>query len=132
MDSVDVWIFFLVAAGLVGAAFALSWALCGAARRLAPRLGLVDRPGGHKGHRVPTPLGGGLVIGLTTIGILGVGMLVVKLDGALLPEPLARHVSGALLRLGTLIEILTLASAIMAMGLIDDIKNLDWRLRLGI
>jgi hypothetical protein len=34
------------------------------------------------------------VIGLTTIGILGVGMLVVQLDGAL-PEPLAVAVGGA-------------------------------------
>jgi UDP-GlcNAc:undecaprenyl-phosphate GlcNAc-1-phosphate transferase len=132
MNLGSTWIYLGVAAGLVGSAFALSVVLCAVVRRLAPKWGFVDRPGGHKGHRAPTPLGGGLVIGLTTIGILGVGMLVVKLDGNLLPEPLARHVSGALLRLGTLIEILILASVILAMGLIDDLKNLDWRLRLGI
>src|SRR5207248_387671 len=54
------------------------------------------------------------------------------LGRGLLPESLARHADGALLRLGKLIEILGLASAIMVMGLIDDLRNLDWRLRLGI
>ncbi len=33
----------------------------------APRWGFVDRPGGHKGHRAPTPLGGGVAIWLTTV-----------------------------------------------------------------
>ena len=33
---------------------------------------------------------------------------------------------------GELVVILGLASVIMVMGLVDDLKNLDWRLRLGI
>ncbi len=37
-----------------------------------------------------------------------------------------------MLRLGELAEILGLASVIMVMGLIDDLKDLNWRLRLGI
>ena len=132
MNSNDVWIYLAAAVGLVGSAFALSWYLCGLARRLAPRWGLVDRPGGHKGHREPTPMGGGVVIWLTTVGLLAVGLAAFLLGSSLLPKELAQHAGGALLRLGDLGAILGLASVIMVMGLIDDIKNLDWRLRLGI
>src|SRR4051794_2578203 len=47
-----------VGAGLAGVAFVVSVILGGLARRWAPRVGLIDRPGGHKGHQSPTPLGG--------------------------------------------------------------------------
>jgi UDP-GlcNAc:undecaprenyl-phosphate GlcNAc-1-phosphate transferase len=122
----------LTALGLAGAGFVLSVVLCGLALGLAPRWGLVDRPGGHKGHRQPTPMGGGVAIWATTFLILLLGTLVVAMGGPYLPEPLVRHVPGALGRLGQLVEIFGLASVIMAMGLVDDVKNLDWRLRLGI
>jgi UDP-GlcNAc:undecaprenyl-phosphate GlcNAc-1-phosphate transferase len=118
--------------GLAAAGFVLSVALCALARRYAPRWGLVDRPGGHKGHRQPTPLGGGVAIWATTVLILLMGALVVALAGSQLPEPLALHVQGALDRLPELGAIFFLASVMMFMGLVDDIKNLDWRPRLGI
>src|SRR5439155_23749686 len=126
MNSYDMWIYLAVAVGLVGSAFALSWCLCGVVRRLAPRWGLLDRPGGHKGHREPMPMGGGLAIWLTTISLLAVGLSGFILGRGLLPESLGRHAGGALLRLGELFEILGLASVIMVMGLIDDRRNLDW------
>jgi UDP-GlcNAc:undecaprenyl-phosphate/decaprenyl-phosphate GlcNAc-1-phosphate transferase len=122
----------VTALGLAAAGFALGALLCGLARRLAPRWGLVDRPGGHKGHREPTPLGGGVAIWATTLAILMLGTLVVAIGGGLLPEPLAKHVPGALGRLGELVEIFAMASVIMVMGLVDDLRNLDWRPRLGI
>ena len=50
-------------------------------RRYAPRWGFVDRPGGHKGHRVPTPLGGGVAIWLTIVSILAIGLLAVSAAG---------------------------------------------------
>ena len=51
-----------------GLAFVLSAGRSrGLARRWAPRFGLIDRPGGHKGHQAPTPLGGGVAIWLTTV-----------------------------------------------------------------
>ena len=122
-----------VASGLIVLAFLVSAGLCLLVRRIAPRLGFVDRPGGHKGHREPTPLGGGVAIWLTTVGILGLGMLVEFAWGrAGIPDPLARHAGGVSLRAGTLLLILGLASVIMFMGLLDDRKSLDWRLRLGI
>jgi UDP-GlcNAc:undecaprenyl-phosphate GlcNAc-1-phosphate transferase len=119
-------------AGLAVAGFLLSAWLCGLARRHAPRWGLVDRPGGHKGHRQPTPLGGGLAIWMTMFVILLLGSLVAALGGNLLPEPLRRHVPGALGQLGKLAVIFGLASVMMVMGLVDDVKNLDWRPRLGL
>ncbi len=129
MDASIIWI--MTALGLFGSGFVLSVLLCALARRYAPLWGLVDRPGGHKGHRQPTPLGGGLAIWASMVVILLLGALVIALDGRILPGPLAQHVSGAKGRLGELAEIFGLASVMMVMGLIDDIKNLDWRPRLA-
>jgi UDP-GlcNAc:undecaprenyl-phosphate/decaprenyl-phosphate GlcNAc-1-phosphate transferase len=117
---------------LAAAGFVLSVALCAVARQAAPRVGLVDRPGGHKGHRQPTPLGGGAAIWATTLLILLAGTLVVALVGRRLPQPLRVHVDGALASLPRLAEIFGLATVMMVMGLVDDIKNLDWRPRLGL
>jgi len=132
MKANDVWLFLGVAAALVGSAFALSALLCGLIRRYSRQWGLLDRPGGHKRHQEPTPLGGGVAIWLTTVILLAMGVLIIRWGGALLPEPMALHVNGARLRLGDLSVIIGLASAIMVMGLIDDLKDLNWRLRLGI
>ena len=82
-------------------AFVLSAGLCLLARRMAPRLGFVDRPGGHKGHRAPTPLGGGVAIWLAIVIILGSGWWrCVALGPAGFPEPLARHAGGIMVRTG--------------------------------
>ncbi len=77
-------------------------------------------------------MGGGIAIWLTTAILLILGVLVIEFGGDWLPNSLARHIGGAQSRVGILIEMLTLATAIMIMGLIDDLKDLDWRLRLGI
>jgi UDP-GlcNAc:undecaprenyl-phosphate/decaprenyl-phosphate GlcNAc-1-phosphate transferase len=127
----------LVYVGLATALVALSCvtcaALCVLARRHAPRWDFVDRPGGHKGHRVPTPLGGGVAIWLTIVGILAMGLVAIRVLGAEeLPASLARHVGGVYERSGELALLLALATVIMAMGLVDDLKNLPWWLRLGI
>src|SRR5947209_3974367 len=98
----------LVGLGLIVLAFALSVALCGATRVVAPRLGLVDRPGGRKAHRRPTPLGGGVAFWLTTILVLGLGALVAWLDGRTLPPDVARHLRGVQARGGELAWIMGL------------------------
>jgi UDP-GlcNAc:undecaprenyl-phosphate GlcNAc-1-phosphate transferase len=121
-----------VALALIACSFALSVLLCNLARQIAPRFDFVDRPGGHKGHRVPTPLGGGVAIWLTTILMLAAGALISLTLGSRLPQPLDHLAAGALLRLNELVEILGLASIIMLMGLMDDRKSLNWKLRLGI
>jgi UDP-GlcNAc:undecaprenyl-phosphate GlcNAc-1-phosphate transferase len=117
--------------GLAGAAFVLSVLLCALTRRVAPRFGLVDTPGGRKAHRAPTPLGGGVAIWLTLVLVLGVAALVAWLAGPQLPGAVARHVEGAWARAPRLALLLALATLIMLMGLIDDRVGLGWRLRLG-
>ncbi len=119
-----------VTAGLVLAIAALgtSATLCALARRYAPGLGLLDRPGGHKGHAVPVPLGGGLALWITTLAILTIAFAA----SPLLPEELARYAAGARAQAGELILILAMASVIMVMGFLDDRLDLDWRIRLGV
>jgi len=119
---------------LGGAALVLSWALGHAVRCLAPRVGLVDVPGGRKAHQVPTPLGGGLAIASATTFILGCGWLAV---GPLrpwlpLPEPLAIHADGLRDKAGTLWLLIGLSWLILLMGLADDRRALNWRPRLAI
>jgi UDP-GlcNAc:undecaprenyl-phosphate/decaprenyl-phosphate GlcNAc-1-phosphate transferase len=48
--------------GLIGVSFVLSWLLTLAMKRIAPRVGFVDQPGGRKIHAHPKPLGGGVAI----------------------------------------------------------------------
>src|SRR5437016_908113 len=48
--------------GLILLSFALSWLLTFTMKRIAPRLGFVDKPGGRKIHANPKPLGGGVAI----------------------------------------------------------------------
>ena len=65
------WVLVEAGLGLAAAAFLLSVFLCGLARRYAVRFGFLDRPGGHKGHKAPVPLGGGVAIWLTTMTYWG-------------------------------------------------------------
>src|SRR4051812_7442132 len=44
------------------ASFVISWVLTFSVKRLAPRIGFVDKPGGRKIHANPKPLGGGIAI----------------------------------------------------------------------
>ena len=122
----------LAAAALFALAFALSAALCGAARVVAPRVGLVDRPGGRKAHRRPTPMGGGVAIWLATVLVLLLGGSLVYLEPAWLPPSLTVYASGLRSRGGELLGILTLATLIMAMGLADDRRALGWKPRLAV
>lgn len=120
------------ALGLVGTAAVLSAVLCALVIRWAPRLGFLDRPGGHKGHEAPTPLGGGLAIWATTIAMPVLGMLVVRIGRNWLPGAIARHADGVRASGGRLLLIVGLATVIMVMGLLDDRKGLAWPLRLAV
>ena len=52
--------------------FIFSWLLTFGIRRMAPRWGLVDRPGGErKQHQRVTPLGGGLAIWFSVVLFFG-------------------------------------------------------------
>ncbi len=121
----------LVGVALVVASFALTALLSALTRVVAPRFGLVDKPGGRKAHRAPTPMGGGVAIWLTVVVMAGPGRSPWG-RGVLAPEAVAVHAGGAWERGGELALILGLATIIMGMGLADDRFGLGWKLRLGV
>lgn len=75
-------------------------------RRLAPHLGLVDKPGGRKNHKAPTPSVGGIAIVLAAV------------------------LTGALAGLPPLLIAALLAAAVL--GGVDDRLDLSQTLRLSI
>ena len=120
----------IAAIGLTAASFAIGTALSALARTIAPRFGLVDRPGGRKAHRAPTPMGGGVAIWATTGLMLLIGAVGLTLFRSGLPPDLARHANGLWSRGPELAGMLGLATMIMFMGLTDDRVGLGWKIRL--
>ena len=161
--------------GAVVPSMAVCWAAAWLLRRLAPRLGLLDRPGHRKIHRAPTPTSGGLAIWLGIVAPLAAGNLALWLlltgattnlrsapglpssaaktaesvqprtagqasSGTLpaqptwlrLPEFIAPHLPGLLHQASKLWILLAGGTALMLLGLADDRRGLDWRLRLGV
>ncbi len=117
---------------LVVVAFILGWGCSWLARLVAPRIDLVDRPGGRKAHKAPTPLGGGVAIWMTTILTIGLAALMAWLARPYLSGTLAGYIDGAWSKWRPLALILALSTVIMAMGLADDRVGLGWRLRLAV
>ena len=121
----------------------VSVAAAGLVRRYAPRWGLVDRPGHRKVHATPTPLGGGLAIWFGMALPFAVGHLLlisatetapgqyVLPGGWALPRPIADHVGGLNQQAPRLWFLLFSGAALMALGLLDDLRGLDWRLRMA-
>ncbi|HEY2155505.1 MAG TPA: MraY family glycosyltransferase [Isosphaeraceae bacterium] len=120
----------VAAIGLVALSFAIGTILSWLARKIAPRFGLVDKPGGRKAHRAPTPMGGGVAIWATTGLVLLLGAVALAAFRAELPPDLARHADGLWSRGTELAAIFGLATVIMIMGLVDDRTGLGWRPRL--
>ncbi len=119
-----------IGAGLFTVAFLLSVSLCALVRVLAPKLGLLDRPGGHKAHRRLVPLGGGVAIWLTVLAVLGAGAVLVYQSSGMLPASLRGHLDGMRSRHSELLGVLGLATLIMLVGLADDRRALSWKPRL--
>jgi UDP-GlcNAc:undecaprenyl-phosphate GlcNAc-1-phosphate transferase len=71
----------MAAASLVAflLAFVVAFAVLLLMERLAPRLGLIDRPRVRKGHDKPTPLGGGVAIWLGTLIPVAAGVVLCHL-----------------------------------------------------
>lgn len=117
---------------IFASAFALSAGLCAVMIRLAPRLGLIDKPDARKAHKAPTPLGGGVAIWMSVGLVLLAGVIAARFAPALLPRSVAVHVSGALERVSELAILFGLATAIMILGLLDDRFRLGPGLRLAV
>lgn len=102
-------------------------------RRFAPRWGLIDRPGHRKVHTTPTPLGGGLAVFSGIALPLACGYLLLWFAPAnALPPIVAQHASGILDRAPKLWFLLGGGLVLVILGLIDDRRGLDWRLRLAV
>ena len=107
-----------------------------ALERWAGRLGLVDHPGGRKIHSEPTPLGGGLAIGLgTVLPILGGYLLACWGTPGWLGGRLAAFVRTQqpfiLARGLELLSLLGGGAVILLLGLADDRWNLGAKVRLA-
>ena len=136
------WLAFL--AVVAAPSLAISWLAAWWLRRLAPRWGLVDRPAARKVHTEPTPLGGGLAIWLGVVLPLAVGQILLSvwhanppaveawLSGWPLGEIIRPHLPGLWARAGELWSLIGLGTVLLALGLIDDRRGLDWRLRLTV
>jgi UDP-GlcNAc:undecaprenyl-phosphate GlcNAc-1-phosphate transferase len=103
---------------------------------LAPRLGLLDHPGGRKQHAAPTPLGGGVGIWLGTLVPVAGGYVVARLlAGGWAPgwiPGFVRLQAPLVLQRGQELWALLLGgTVIMLLGLADDRWDLSPRLRLA-
>ena len=117
-------------------AFVLSLALTALVRRVAQRIGFVDRPGGRKQHAEPTPFGGGVAIVLAScVVILGAAAAAHALNqnpfqadlADLLwsvPQGLGEDVERAADRLPLVLYVLGGGLAIAFLGLLDDVHPL--------
>ncbi|MGE3408228.1 MAG: glycosyltransferase family 4 protein [Pirellulales bacterium] len=128
------WLLFLA----VLPPFVVSIITAGLMRRYAPRLGLLDRPGHRKVHQTPTPLGGGVAIWLgvvmTFLGIQ-IALWLVRAEIVpieLLPEFVEKHLKGIVSQMPRLWMLLGAGTVLVMLGLWDDRRGLDWRLRIGI
>ncbi|HEX7446399.1 MAG TPA: MraY family glycosyltransferase [Pirellulales bacterium] len=133
------WI--LLAAMVPG--FVVSTAAAAIIRRFAPRWGLIDRPGHRKVHTTPTPLGGGLAIWLGVVLPFAAGHLAMVSasetapgrlmlpGGWALPPQIATHLGGLQQQAPRLWFLLACGTALVVLGLIDDRRGLDWRLRMA-
>lgn len=113
-------------------------------RRLAWRFDLVDRPSGDRFHSQTTPLGGGIAIWLAVVGVFGVGTAVLYshvLSAGVTasaettaPSGWVRfiqiHTPGIFSQMDNLWILLALATSMAVVGLWDDVRRIDWRLRL--
>ncbi len=129
--------------GAVVPSLVVSWGAAYLIRRRAAAWGFVDRPAARKVHSTPTPLGGGLAIWLGVVVPFAMGQLVLFLlherassNGGLVPGTLfdfiGPHVAGLWMQSKDLWLLLGLATVLMLLGLADDRRGLDWRLRLAV
>jgi UDP-GlcNAc:undecaprenyl-phosphate/decaprenyl-phosphate GlcNAc-1-phosphate transferase len=116
--------------------FVLSCASVSVIRRLAPGLGLMDRPMAHKAHSNPVPLGGGIGIWFSVAASLLLGGVVVWLARSgpidILPEIFRAHESGLLSKAGEMGWLLLGGTILMVLGFVDDRQGISWKIRLAI
>jgi UDP-GlcNAc:undecaprenyl-phosphate GlcNAc-1-phosphate transferase len=113
----------------------LSGLLTAAAVRICPRIGFVDRPGGHKSHDTPMPYGGGVAIFTGAWLPVAAAILLLKWLGPdwgieRFGESVRPYLSGLEQRAGQAVVLLIGAAVLHLLGLIDDIRPLGAKPKL--
>lgn len=128
--------------GAVLPSMVITWAAAYLIRAIGPRLGLVDKPGHRKVHSKVMPTAGGLAIWLGIVLPLAMGQFLLwNVDptsgvihdlGMQVPEFVRPHLAGLAEQSDRLWVLLAGGSVLMILGLVDDRRGIDWRLRLGV
>ena len=124
----------LAAGGTV--ALAVSFLVCAVVRRVAPNIGLLDRPGERKIHSSPVPVGGGIGIWcgvLFSLTLLfAAAFSSVHFDVVSLRTLFSGHAEGILASGTRLVPLLGMASVLFLLGTLDDRYNIDWKIRIAV
>jgi len=140
-------------AGAVLPSLVVSFFVASVLRRLAPRWGLIDKPGERKIHATAVPFGGGLAIWAGVLTPFALGQLALtfwghayrhdpmtaRLNlsdlgpwGTRLAEFIEPHLPGMMEQSFDLWFVLACGTVLMVLGLADDVRKLDWKFRLVI
>lgn len=124
---------------LAGISFTIAWIGTFLMKRIAPRIGFVDRPGGRKIHYDPKPLGGGVAIFLGFTLPVVAGLIVVALHHTAPPpvhdadaQRIAAYWSGARERAPMMLGVVVATLLMHVLGLWDDRKALGPYFKLVI
>lgn len=129
------WHLALFLAGIGGIVLVFSAVLTGIARRVAPRVGFVDHPGGHKSHHAPMPYGGGSAIFLAAwLALIAALMIAAVVPetwvASTLGETARAYLGGIRKRAAETVVILIGGVVLHILGLLDDKRPLPatWKL----
>ncbi len=133
-------IFLWLIVGSVLPSMLITWAAVFVIRRIGPGLGMVDSPGHRKVHSRPMPTCGGLGVwlGIVLPFAAGQALLAAMAGGGAdfllekLPPAITQHLPGLDQQTDKLWLLLAGGTVLMILGLIDDLRGLDWKLRLGV
>ncbi len=132
MNEAQLW---TAAAGLC-TGMTLSAASTAVLWRIAVRRRFVDTPGGHKAHRAPIALGGGIAITHSLLLPIVVCCLVVghlgDADATQLPDWLAEHLPGMIERSSAALAIAAGALVLHTVGFVDDRQHLGPWIKLAV
>jgi UDP-GlcNAc:undecaprenyl-phosphate GlcNAc-1-phosphate transferase len=126
----------LLSAAAIGAAV-LSALLTAAAARICPRIGFVDRPGGHKSHGTPIPYGGGVAIFVAAWLPVAAAIVLLRWLGPdwgieRFGESIRPYLGGLEQRAGQALVLVIGAAVLHLLGLIDDIRPLGAQAKLVV
>lgn len=133
-------IFFWLILGSLFPSMFIAWAAVFVIRRLGPAWGMIDSPGHRKVHSKPMPTCGGLGVWLGIVLPFTIGqiLLFAVMSGNApflverLPEEVMKHLPGIEHQTPKLWMLLGGGTVLMVLGLIDDLRGLNWKLRIGV